>query len=327
MLELPQSPLLVVVHTRTGSSWSRRAATLALGGFLVLAGPGARVSGDEAPKERGELARTFDRGDYPRAIELARGRLQAEPRDVEAQIVLARAEAALGRFEAAFGSFRKALRLDAGNADALYYLSLTAGVLAEAEYQRLMTLAPDSARAHQLMGESFRVQELAAEAEAKYKAALEKNPESVEVLVALGDLTRSKSRFDEALAYYTRAAALAPRRYEALFGIGVCLSYQGQHSKAVDSLREALRVDAKSAPAHLALGISLLRMERTQDAVTEFETAAALEPRMRQAYYQLGRAYRALGRTADADAAMAKVQELLGNEMDSEEILQPPDPP
>jgi len=325
MLESPQSPLLIL-HSRVGLFRSRRAASLVLGGFLVFVGSGARVSGNEA-KEGGELTRAFHRGNYPLAIELARGRLQAQPRDVEAQIVLARAEAALGRFEAAYDGFRKALRLDAGNADALYYLGLTAGVLAEAEYQRLMTLAPDSARAHQLMGESYRVQELSAEAEAKYKAALEKNPESVEVLVALGDLTRSKSRFEEALVYYTRAAALAPRRYEALFGMGVCLSYQGRHDKAVDSLREALRVDPNSAPAHLALGISLLRTERAQDAVTEFETAAALEPRMRQAYYQLGRAYRALGRTADADAAMAKVQELLGNERDSEEIVQPPDPP
>jgi protein O-GlcNAc transferase len=295
--------------------------------FLVLCSPAPCLLADESPRDASESARAFHRGDYPRAIELARARLQAEPRDVEAQIVLARAEAALGHFEAAFDGFRSALRLDSRNPDALYYLSLTSGALAQAEYQRLMTMAPDSARVHQLMAESYQAQDRPAEAEAEFKAALEKNPGSVDVLVGLGDLVRSTSRFDEALTYYTRAVAAAPRHYDALYGMGVCHSYRGQQDKAVDAFRQALEVDPSSAPAHLALGISLLQTGRTENAVTELEAAAALEPRMRQAYYQLGRAYRVLGRTADAEAAMAKVQELLRLQMDVEEGREPTDPP
>jgi tetratricopeptide (TPR) repeat protein len=300
---------------------------LVLGGCLVMGAPAGQLLGSEPPMDRTDFTRAFHRGDYPRAIELARERLLAQPRDVDAQIVRARAEAALGRFEAAYEGFESALRLDARNADALYYLGLTAGVLAEAEYKRLLSLAPDSARARQVMGESYRAQDRPAEAEAEWKEALEKQPGSVEVLVALGDLTRSKSRFEEALAYYMRAVAVAPRQYDALYGLAVCHSYRGQQAKAAESFRAALRVDANSAPAHLGLGISLVQTGKVEEAVAEFQAAATLEPKMRQAYYQLGRAYRSLGRNAEADGAMAKVQELLREELASEESPPSSDPP
>jgi tetratricopeptide (TPR) repeat protein len=126
-------------------------------------------------------------------------------------------------------------------------------VLAQAEYGRLFALAPGSARAHQLLGKSYELQERKAEAEAELKAAVEAGPPSVEVLVALGDLARARLSFAEARAYYTRAAELAPDDYDALYGIGVCDSYAGEHaSRRV--LPGALRVAPDSAPAHLHSG-------------------------------------------------------------------------
>jgi DNA-binding SARP family transcriptional activator len=49
---------------------------------------------------------------------------------------------------------------------------------------------------------------------------------------------------------------------------------------------------------------------------------------MRQAYYQLGRAYQVLGRSAEAEAAFARVQDLLQQERKgAEEHVDPePDP-
>ena len=90
-----------------------------------------------------------------------------------------------------------------------------------------------------------------------------------------------------------------------------------------------------SAPAHLALGSALLQTGQTPAAVTELEAAKRLEPRMRQAYFLLGRAYRALGRSSEAEAAFARVQELVRQEGAAPEATleepslppQPPDPP
>lgn len=292
---------------------SGRAAALALVALLPSSAAAHAAAAANAPDYVG----AFNRGEYAKAGELARARLAAEPRDVEARIVLARSDAALGRFDAAFEGFREALRVDPRNADALYFAGITAGVLAQGEYERLFALAPDSARAHQLLAESQQAQGRTKEAEAEYQAVLSKNPRAVEALVAVGDLTRKALRFDEAVGYYSRALEAAPGSYDALYGIGACRAYQGKQAEAIEAFRKALAIDPDSAAAHLALGIALLQSGQNQPAATELETATRLEPKMRQAYYHLGRAYKLLDRSADAEAAYAKMQQLLRRELDS----------
>jgi tetratricopeptide (TPR) repeat protein len=282
--------------------------------FLFLLQTGPRQAGATS-LALPDYAEAFYRGDYLQAASLAAARLKAQPADVQARIVLARTEAARGRLDAAYAGFRQALETDPRNPDALYFLGITAGALAQSEYDRLLAAAPGSPRAHQLRGQSDEAQGKTAEAEAEYKAALEAGPPTADVLVALGDLVRqSKLDFAAARGYYARALELAPGRYEAVYGIGVCDAYAGEHAKAILSFRQALRVAPDSAPAHLALGISLLQTGDTAGAVAELEQAAKLEPRMRQAYYQLGRAYQALGRSQEAQAAFARVQELIQQE-------------
>ena len=292
--------------------------------FVLLQTPAAATAA-AGPLALPDYARAFQRGDYTGAATLAADRLKAQPADIQARIVLARVEAARGRFDAAYAGFRKALQIDPRSADALYYLGITAGALAQAQHERLLALAPGSSRAHQLLGQSYQAQDRTAEAEAEYKAALEAAPPRADVLVALGDLVRhSRGDFAAARGYYARALELAPGSYDALYGIGVCDWYAGEHAKAIESFRRALRAAPDSAPAHLALGISLLQTGETATAVTELEQAAKLEPRMRQAYYQLGRAYQTLGRTRDAEAAFARVQELIQQERRGVENLLDP---
>jgi len=263
-------------------------------------------------------ARAFDRGEYAQALALARKRLSALPGDVDTRVVMARAQAALGDFTGAYQAFRKVLGLQPRNTDALYYLTILGGVLAEREYDRLFTQAPDSPRAHQLRGDLHVSQHRPADAEAEYKAALEGEPRSLEVLIALGDLTRRQSRLEDALAYYARAAEIAPHDYDVLYGVGVCRSYRQEYAPAIQSFREALRADPSSAPARLALGHALLQSGQAAAAVPELEAAAKLESRMLQAQYLLGRAYRLLGRTQEAEAAFARVQKLVQGQAASE---------
>jgi tetratricopeptide (TPR) repeat protein len=266
------------------------------------------------PAEAPDYVRAFHRGDYPAAKVLAAERLEARPADVAARILLARAEAAMGRFDAAYAGFREAQRREPRNPDALYYLGITAGVLAELEYDRLLAMAPGSARARQLRGQTYEAQGRKTDAEAEFEAALAAGPPSAEVLAALADLERTRLAFDEAREHYAKAVELAPSSYDAHYGLGVCDSYAGDHAKAIESFRRALRVEPDSAPALLALGISLVQTGQAAAAATELEKAARLEPRMRQAYYQLGRAYQALGRPSDSEAAFARARELLEQE-------------
>ncbi len=293
--------------------------------FFLLLGIPSAAPDPGGPLVLPDYARALQRGDYAGAAALASDRLKVQPADVQARIVLARAEAARGRLDAAYAGFRKALEADPRNPDALYFLGITAGVLAQSEYERLLALAPGSARAHLLRGRSDEAQDKTAEAVAEYEAALDAGTPTADVLVALGNpLRQSKLDFAGARAYYDRALELSPGSYDALYGIGVCDSKSGDHAKAIAFFHRALRVAPDSAPAHLALGISLLQTGEAAAAVTELEEAARLEPGMQQAYYQLGRAYQILGRSQDAEAAFARLQERMQRQRRGAEDLVDP---
>jgi tetratricopeptide (TPR) repeat protein len=285
---------------------------------VIATGLAGGSSARAATAVRPAYEEAFHRGDYARAKTLAEQRLAAAPGDVAARILAARADAAQGRFDAAFDGFRAALKRAPKNPDALYYLGVTASVLAQVEFDRLVATSPDSARAHQVRARGHEAAGRRAEAEAEYEAALAAGPEKAEVLVALGELKRASQSLDEAASYYERALQLAPSSYEALYGLGACRSFQRRHDEAAALLRRAVAVDPRSAAARLALGISLLQSGRAADAAPELREAARLEPRMRQAHYQLGRAYQSLGRAADAQAEFARAQELLQQEHESE---------
>jgi cytochrome c-type biogenesis protein CcmH/NrfG len=296
---------------------------LLLAAALTAAPAQAAGAGGAAPAE---CARAFERGDYTQAVTLARHRVAAAPGDVAARIVLGRAEAALGRFEAAYDSFRHALRVDPRHIDALYYLGITAGVLAGAEHERLFALAPGSARAHQLLAQSYQAQGRPHEAVGAYKAALEADPRSVEILVALGDLMRSQMQLEDAVGYYKRAAGLAPKRYDVLYGLGVAHAFRREYASAIEVLRQALAVRPEAASARFNLARALLLSGQAAPAAAELEALTAREPHMREAFYMLGRAYLALARADDAARAFAHVRELASQGVPAGDETPEPEP-
>lgn len=254
--------------------------------------------------------RALYRGDFAAASSQAANYLKTHPQSPAALILLARAEMAQGETQSAYQRLLKARRLDPRNIDALYYLAQVCRILSQAEYQALYDLAPDSARVHQLLAESYRAQQNVAKAKEEYQAALKLNPQSVEILDILGDLNRSEFRFQEAVSFYSRASEIAPHDYESAYGLGACYLYLQQNDEAVKHLQRAVAIDPKSAPARLALGDALLRSGKAPEAVGELKAAVTLEPRMRQAYTLLARAYGKMGRNDEASAALQKSNEL-----------------
>ena len=248
-------------------------------------------------------------GDPDRTLQLAKAFLQQHPKDVEGSVLAARAHIARDEYRAAYDLLRQALAADPRSVDALYYLGIVTSQMAIGELDRLYRLAPDSARVHQLMAESLKLQDKLAEAAAEYELALRASPNLLEALIGLGEIRREESKCDVAAAVYQRAQAVRPT-YDAAYGLGVCFAALNQHPRAVDEFRDALKRDPRSAVAHFALGSSLLHMDDAAAAVRELERAVALEPQMRQGYYLLGRAYAALGLRAQSQQAFTKAEEL-----------------
>ena len=267
--------------------------------------PGAGLEG---------ITRAFYQEDYSGAASLAEQYLKKYTGSTKARILLARSEMAQSKYELAYKHLKEAVAAEPGNVDALYYLGEVSGILSQSEYEQLYSLSPESARVHQLLAESYQVQENTAGAEREYRAALAANSQSAEVLVALGDLKRLQSDFDEAAKLYAGALDIEPRNYDGIYGLGVCFSYKQDHQRAMEYFRRALNIQPDSAPARLALGFSLTRMRQWEAATKELLAAVALEPKMRQAYYLLGQSYQRQGRSQEAHESFKKAEELSRHE-------------
>jgi tetratricopeptide (TPR) repeat protein len=279
--------------------------------FFLLAG--ARIHGQSGVLT--ESTKAFYRGEYTQAAALAEGYLRLHPKDAPVRLILARAELAQGKFQQAFDGLQKVLASDPKNIDALYYMSLTARELSRREYERLFSMAPDSDRVHQLVGEAALAAENKSEAEDEFQKALKANPHSIEVSTELGELKRSQSKFDEAIEYYTQAEHIGPLNYDIAYGLGACYTYKQEYPRAIEWLRKASALAPDSAAGRFALGNALFQNGDTEAAIPELNESLRLEPRMKQAYFLLGRAYSKLGRLDQAKAAVKKLDELNRSEI------------
>jgi tetratricopeptide (TPR) repeat protein len=275
----------------------------------ALAMAPASRGAEPAPQLR-EGTRAFYTGEFERAALLARAYLRTHPQDPAGLVLLARAEMAQGKYLPAFQELRKALRADPKNIDAFYYLGQISKILGQLEYERLFAMAPDSARSHQFLAESYVAQRNDEKAAEEYKAALKADPRSVEVLCALGDEERWLFRFDDAAEHYSRALELAPSDYCGYYGLGVANLRRHDLPGAIEYLRRAVALQPKSGETRLALGSVLLQSGDVTGAFTELKAAVANKPDLRQAYALLARVYRTLGQLKEAGESLKKAQEL-----------------
>src|SRR6202158_618331 len=266
-----------------------------------------------------ECTQAYYRGDYARAAEVAEKHLRQHPGDAPFRMVLARTDLAQGKFQQAFEGLQKVLSSDPKNIDALYYLSILARELSHREYERLFSLAPDSDRVHQLLGEAALAADNKSEAEEEFQKALKANPRSIEVSTELAELKRSQSKFDEAIVYYTQAEQIGPLNYEIAYGLGACYTYKQEYSRAIEWVRKAVALAPDSAAGRFALGNALFQNGQPEAAIPELNVSLQLEPRMKQAYFLLGRAYSKVGRLEEAKAALKKLDELNRAEIPGQE--------
>jgi protein O-GlcNAc transferase len=262
-----------------------------------------------------KCTRAFYRGEFAQAAQFAETQLRTHPNAVPVRVILARALLAQGKFQLAFEELRTVLKADPNSTDALYYLSLIARELSQREYQRLLTLAPDSDRAHQLLAEAALAAENPTEAETEFQSALRVNPRSVEAYIALAELKRSQSKFDEAISYYAEAEKIGPLSYPIAYGLGACYTYKKDYSQAAGWLRKAVELAPDSAAGHFALGNALFQGGQLEAAIPELKTSLQLEPRMKQAYFLLGRDYTKLGRQEEARVMFQKLDEMNRSEV------------
>jgi len=279
---------------------------------LAVAVSTARAQAPQsAPSEAGAaaIAAAVSAGRDERALTLAAKHLEHSPSDARVRVLTARVHLRRGDLDRAYTELRRALADDARSVDAQYYLGLAAARLAEREFERLVEVAPDSARVRQLHGQALEAQDRRSAAESAYEAALAADPQLLEPLLALARLKRIRLACEDAIDLYERAERLAPT-FDGAFGLGICYGYVDRDDAAIAQFERAIERDATAAVAWAGLGSALTKLGRPADAVAKLQRAIQLEPSMHEAYYALGLAYHALGRMAESRQAFDKARQL-----------------
>ena len=259
-----------------------------------------------------EASRALSRGDADEAVQLATRALKRRPADPAMRLLLARAHLARGDLDLAYQELDRVLRRHPRHVDALYYMGFVSARLAEREFQRLVDMAPQSARVHQLEAEALVAQDRQPAAEASYEAALKIRPVLLEALLGLAKLKRMRLACDEAAALYESAESIRPT-FDGAYGLGVCYGYLDRDREAAVQFERATERDPHAAVAWVGLGTSLTKLGRRCVGFPCLQRAIALEPEMGEAHYALGLAYRAANQPQLAQAAFRKAQELAGS--------------
>jgi predicted TPR repeat methyltransferase len=241
-----------------------------------------------------------------------------EPRIAEAHnnrgLVLHR----LARPAEALASCEQAISLSPGLSDAHVNRGNALSALgrrddALAAYDQALVLSPDRAEAQLGRGNLLCDENRHEEALAAYDRALALKPGLAEAWLGRGNLLCRMKRFDEALADYDKALALDSALTGAELGRGNALREHKRHEEALRAYDSALTLKPDLAEAHLGRGDALYELNRHHQALAAFDRAITLKTGLANAWLGRGDALRVMGQGADAIAAYRQALALGGN--------------
>ena len=179
----------------------------------------------------------------------------------------------------AIGHYAAAVRLDAGNVDALNNLGAALFELgrygeADGHFRAAIRLRPAYPEAHANLGALLRSKGELADAENALRRALKLKPTLLDARHNLGLTLIGRGRWREARGQFKKALQRDPRHAPACVGAAQIASLEGQFAEAETLLRRALRLEPQMPAAWAALA-GLRRMTAADAAWRERAEAIA----------------------------------------------------
>ena len=218
------------------------------------------------PRLQRQAINSFEQGQLDKAERLCSAILEHRGDDFDALHLLGFIHLQRGRFVEAIGFLTKAVKVDAGSADAMSNLGLALHGTGRLE-----------------------------DAIVQYRNALALAPRHPEILYNLGNAHLELDRIDEALASYDEALAHNPSHVGACVNRGNTLLRFNRPADALSSYDQALA----AMPGHPQIltnrGHALRRLDRPQEALADFESALKKSPEFPEAHFEAALAHLTLG--------------------------------
>jgi tetratricopeptide (TPR) repeat protein len=194
--------------------------------------------------------------------------------------------------------------------DTLYALGRLYKRWAAITLQRLIEVAPDSYRTHQLTGERHEDATEYPRALESYKAALARQPELAGIRYSIGNVYWKMRNYVEAERWLSEEVKRNPHHGLAHLRLGSIYVDMGKPDSAVTHLEETLRIRPELTAALLPLAQAYIAKQSFDHAITVLRRYEKADPANDRVHYLLANALRRVGRTQEADVEMQKFQEL-----------------
>jgi tetratricopeptide (TPR) repeat protein len=206
-----------------------------------------------------------------------------------------------------------ALQKKPDDPDLLFYLGKACGFLSKSSFDQLIQVAPDSARAHQLLGESYQAQHQYGPAETEYQKALAIQPDLRGVHLALGLIKQEAGDLAGAEAEFRAEVKLSPGDGQAAWRLGSVLLREGHVRQALVELKRSNSLRPQMVETLYDLGKAYSLDNEPAEAEKAWLEVIALSHSSAEAvsaHLRLSELYRKEGRTAEADQELEKFREL-----------------
>lgn len=228
-----------------------------------------------------------------------------------------------GQLIEAVSNLQNALAAHPNDTDLLYYLGRASGLLSKQMIDTLLTVAPDSARAHQAMAENYFVLRRMPDAEGEFQEALKLRPHLPEAHLELGEVYAGAFQWAKAETEFREQTKIQPGNAEAAFRLGTALLEQGKAHEArlelirADKLQPGMPETLYSLGKAASLDGDADAAEKAWTKLLSIEKTSTLAA---QAHFGLAGIYRKQGKTEAAQSEMREFERLQG-------ASPPPTPP
>src|SRR2546425_1808209 len=232
---------------------------------------------------------------------------------VHALEALGIAQIETGQYQEAVANLSAALVKRPNDPDLLYYLGRASGLLSKRAIDTLLSAYPDSARAHQAMGENYFVLRQMPQAEQEYREALHQRPDIPGLQMELGLVYAGAAQWDKSEEAFRAEAKRQPGNAEAAYRLGSALLQQGKVHEARAELERADKLQPDMPETLYSLGkaasldADFKLAEKSWTRVIELEKETSLAA---QAHFALAALYRRQGKTAEAQHEMQEFKRL-----------------
>ena len=170
----------------------------------------------------------------------------------------------------------------------------------ETLFRHTIAVTEDNYIAHYNLGLALDKKDKTAEAIHQYQEVLRLKPNFARAYASLGDDWAATGQTDKAIGEYQEAVRLAPDNASARNNLGVALFKTGRTDEAIKQYQEVIRLTPDNASTRNNLAAAFYNLGQTDEAIHQFQEAVRLQPDYVEARFNWAKVLAKEGRTTEA---------------------------